>query len=384
MKEKLPSVVHLVTPYLFRTGSWVYSQLTAIRCFENTVFTQKKENLELFPLKNVYGPEDFGAMKKFSNLLYRRITGKYGLHFRPLVKAIRPILFHAHMGFEAVRWLDFVKRTGRPMITTFYGLDVSKLGRMKEWQDRYVSLFEHGALFLAEGSYLRQQLIELGCPSQKAVVQHLGVPVDQYPHKLFKTNKPNARVVVLQVATFREKKGIEYSIQAVAKALQTNPQIELRIIGKGDSPEADSAISGLIDRLQLKDHVKLLGTTSHADTIQEMLNADIFLHPSVTASDGDNEGGAPVGIIEASAIGLPVVSTYHADIPEVVHDKTTGYLVPERDADSLAERLLDLVGSPERRALFGSEGRKHVGEEYNLKTQMEKLESIYSRIGNGS
>lgn len=383
MSEKLPSVIHLVTPYLFRTGSWVYSQLTAIRGYDNTVFTQRKENLELFPLKNVFGPEDFGAAKKFSNFLYRRITGKYGLYFRPLVEAIGPRMFHAHMGFEAVRWLDFVKRTGRPMITTFYGLDVSKLGRMKEWQDRYASLFEHGTIFLAEGSYLRQQLMDLGCPAQKVVVQHLGVAVDQYPHKSFKTDETKVKVIVLQVSTFREKKGIEYSIKAVAKALRTNPQIEFRIIGSGDSPDADIAISGLIDRLHVKDHVKLLGMKSHADTIQEMLNADVFLHPSVTASDGDNEGGAPVGIIEASAIGLPVVSTYHADIPEVVHDKSTGYLVPERDADSLADRLLDLAASPQRRALFGREGRNHIEAEYNLKTQIQKLESIYSRIGNG-
>ena len=108
MDNKRSVVVHLITPYLFHTGSWVYSQLTEIRRYENVVFTQRKENIELFPLKNVYYPDDFGRPREFVNRIYRRLTDSYGLYFNKLFKTINPSLFHAHMGFEAVRWLEFV------------------------------------------------------------------------------------------------------------------------------------------------------------------------------------------------------------------------------------------------------------------------------------
>jgi colanic acid/amylovoran biosynthesis glycosyltransferase len=115
-----------------------------------------------------------------------------------------------------------------------------------------------------------------------------------------------------------------------------------------------------------------------------MSSADIFLHPSVTGQDGDNEGGAPVCIIEASAVGLPVVSTLHADIPEVVIDEQTGFLVPERNSMLLAERIIRLIENPQLRMDFGKCGRTHIFKNYNLNTQLRNLENIYSEIDSAS
>jgi colanic acid/amylovoran biosynthesis glycosyltransferase len=375
-----PCVVHLVTPYLFHTGSWIYTQLTGMHEFSNVVFTQQKENLEQFPFAQVYSPEDFGLFRRLSNRIYRRTFDRYGLYYTELAQAIRPNLFHAHMGHEGARWLSFVRNLGKPLVTTFYGLDVSKLGLLPEWRRRYRELFAYGAAFCAEGSFLKQQLVNLGCPAHKVIIQHLGIPLSLYPVKTHSPKRPGERIVILQVATFREKKGIAYSLHAIAGLKHDFPHLEFRLVGGGDDAGAEDAIQALIGNLGLADTVRLLGVRSHRETIEEMIKADLFLHPSVTASNGDNEGGAPVGIIEASACGLPVVSTVHADIPEVVVHGTTGLLAAERNVEELVQHMRWLLVHPEQWEAMGRAGRRHVEEQYNTERQIPLLEKIYATI----
>jgi len=376
----MPAIIHLITPYLFHTGSWIYSQITGILGYQNFVFTQKKENLDQFPFEKVYWPGDFSGGKQLINRVYRRFSDRYGLFFRRATDSIRPSLFHAHMGYEAARWLRFVRQTGLPLVTTFYGLDVSQLGRIPKWQRRYLNLFDYGAVFLAEGSFLKKQLIGLGCPPEKIKVQHLGVPLERYPVKSYGGINDKKKFIILQVATFREKKGIEYALQAIAALRSEHENIEFRLIGKGDTNEAELRIRKRIEALNIGDCVTLPGAKSHIETLQEMAHADILLQPSVTAADGDNEGGAPVSVIEASGIGLPVVSSFHADIPEVVKNGTTGLLAPERNVEELTKHLHNLLSHPGMMSQMGTAGRVHVEQEYNLSRQIAKLEQLYSSI----
>jgi len=99
----------------------------------------------------------------------------------------------------------------------------------------------------------------------------------------------------------------------------------------------------------------------------------------VHAADGDSEGGTPVSIIEASASGLPILSTTHCDIPEVVLDGESGYLVPERDSDALAERLIHLCKNSHLWQKMGRAGREHVEKNYDVKRQVAKLEEVYEQ-----
>jgi colanic acid/amylovoran biosynthesis glycosyltransferase len=377
MQKKMPSVVHLVTPYLFHTGPWIYSQVIGLKRFRSIVFTQRKENLDQFPFIEVYSPEDFSLIKKFFNRVYRKAFDRYGMFFDKFCETLKPQLFQAHFGFEAARWLNFLEKTGVPLVTTFYGQDVSKLGRVPKWQKRYARLFDYGVAVLAEGTHLKSQLINIGCPERKIFVQHLGVELNKYPQKPNEGKERRERTIILQVSSFREKKGIEYSLEAISRVRERIPAIEYRLIGWGDDDKSSQAVLSLIRKLRLSDCVKLLGIMRHDAMIEEMLAADIFLHPSITALDGDNEGGAPVCVIEASAMGLPIVSTIHADIPEVVIDQKSGFLAPERDSAALAEHIVNLVENPQLRAEFGRAGRRHISQEYDLGVQLEKLEEIY-------
>lgn len=376
--KKSNNIVHLITPFLFHTGPWVYSQITGVKKFTNYVFTQERKNEDQFPYSKVISADDLNIPEKYLNKQYAGRYEKYGLFFKRYLKEINPLLFHAHFGYEAVRWLNFVKRTKLPLITTFYGLDVSQLGQIESWRIKYRELFKYGTYFLAEGSYLRKQLIDLGCPAEKAIIQHLGVDVSKYPLKTDYSNQ--GKIKILQVSTFREKKGIEYSLKALSIVKNNYSDFVFNLIGAGDDSVYEEKLKTLIKELGLVNQINMMGIKTHEEMITEILNSDIFLHPSVTAQDGDNEGGAPVSLIESGALGLPVVSTFHADIPEVVLNEQTGLLVPERDPAALAEKLLLLISSPDLRQKYGTNGRRHIEENYNLNDLIKNLEQLYSTI----
>ncbi len=372
------SIAHLVTPYLFHTGSWVYNQLMGVTTFNQYIFTQRKENVKQFPFPNIVCIEDFNFFKIFINRLYLKFENNYGLFFTQQIKKNKIELVHAHMGFEACRWLKFAKKNKLPLITSFYGLDVSKLGRIDYWLKRYKYLFEYGNYFLAEGSYLKKQLINIGCPEEKIIIQKLGIPLNKYPQVEFKREK--REIKILQVSSFREKKGIEYSLKAIAILIKNFKNLKFTLIGGWDTDEDKIKIVDLINKLDINQFVELLGPKTHEETINEMINSDIFLHPSVTAKDGDNEGGAPVSIIEASAVCLPIISTFHADIPEVVLDGKSGFLVQEKNYEIIADKILELIENPDQRKNFGLFGRKHIEKNYNLDNQIKNLENIYKSL----
>jgi colanic acid/amylovoran biosynthesis glycosyltransferase len=372
------NIVHLVTPFLFHTGSWIYNQIIGLREVNQFVFTQKKENLEQYPFPNIVSAEDFNLVKRRVNELYRKITDNYGLFFITETQRYNIDMFHAHMGFEGARWLKMVIKTKKPIITSFYGQDVSKLGKQDYWLNRYKPLFEYGKFFLAEGPYLKKQLIDIGCPENKIIIQKLGIPLDQYPVKDYSAAR--GRVIILQVSTFREKKGIKYSLEAIKLLHDDKIDFEFRLIGGADNEKAYNEIKEIIFNSGIADKVKLLGMMTHSEVIKEMVSADIFLHPSITAADGDNEGGVPVGIIEASAVGLPVVSSYHADIPEVVINNVSGLLSTEKDSYQIYKNLINLINDQNRRMKFGVAAREHMIKYYNLRDQITKLIEIYKKV----
>jgi colanic acid/amylovoran biosynthesis glycosyltransferase len=152
------------------------------------------------------------------------------------------------------------------------------------------------------------------------------------------------------------------------------------IVGDGPlRPEIEAEIG----RLGLGDRVSLKGILPHASSLEILSRSAVLLHPSVTAADGDTEGGAPVAIIEAMAAGVPVVSTHHADIPEVATDGECGILANERDVAGLAEGLAALLGAPELRERMGRAGRARAEANHSLERQTQRLEEIYDRFVGG-
>jgi colanic acid/amylovoran biosynthesis glycosyltransferase len=131
--------------------------------------------------------------------------------------------------------------------------------------------------------------------------------------------------------------------------------------------------------LNIRDRVKLLGWKRQEEVVALLSGADILLAPSVTGADGDQEG-IPVVLMEALAQGVPVLSTYHSGIPELVQDGQSGFLVPERDVAALADKLGYLVQHPECWPELGRAGRRYVETYYDINKLNDQLVDLYRRL----
>lgn len=369
----MTTVIQCANPFLPLTTVWMYDQIRTLSRYRPVVITQLRQNTDLFPIADTFSAEDLSLFRKSRYRLIRKLRGTYA-GYEGWIKQVDGRLIHAHFGQEGFRCLSAKKNTCLPMVTTFYGLDVSKLPRQKLWQQRFERLFREGELFLAEGSHMAKQLVEIGCDPDKVQVHHLGVDLKTIP---FCPEKDTENPVVLTYAAFREKKGLVYALRAFAKIADAHPRAMLRMIGDGP---LRSDLESEITALGISDRVTILGFLNHSEALRELHQATVLLYPSVTAQDGDTEGGAPVGVIEALAVGTAVVSSLHADIPEVVPNETCGLLFPERDITGLAEGLDAVLASDKLRKEMANAGRRHVENEHDLMKQAEKLEVIYDGL----
>ncbi|MDJ0848755.1 MAG: glycosyltransferase [Myxococcota bacterium] len=375
-------VAHLRRVWFKRTETFLHTTITAARRTRPLLIGMERANVEAFaveaPVVELAPPGSLAA--RWNHWCATRLgrdaaAPLAGARARRALRRHGADLLHAHFGYTGVHALPLAARTGLPLVTTFYGEDVSHLGRDPSWRTRFALLFARGAAFLVEGPHMGRALVDLGCPSEKLHVQRIAIPCARYP---FRARTPGAAPVRLFFcASFREKKGLRYALEAVARARAEHPGLVFRV--GGDGPER-AEVESLVARLGLGDCTELLGFLSHQRMIEEMQAADLFLQPSVTAANGDSEGGAPTTVLEAQACGLPVLATYHADLPHVVVEGESALLAPERDVERLAANLLTLLKSPERWASMGEEGRSHVERFHDAEGEVARLEARYAAL----
>ncbi len=263
------------------------------------------------------------------------------------------------------------------MATTFHGFDLTSFLKRSR-RGIYRDLLEHGDLCLPISNHWRNRLIEIGCDPDKIVVHRMGVETGA----LGKARDGAAKgetLRLLSVARLVEKKGIRYGIEAISRVVEHYPRLEYLVAGDGP---LRSELEALAKDLGLDEKVRFLGWMNQEEVKKWMMTSDILLAPSVTGADGDQEG-IPVVLMEAMAMGLPVVSTFHSGIPELVIDGVTGLLAPERDSDGLAGKILELIRSEDLAAEMGNRGRDHVRENFDIEKLNLELEGIYQRLMNG-
>ncbi|MBE7552146.1 MAG: glycosyltransferase [Anaerolineales bacterium] len=285
-------------------------------------------------------------------------------------------IIHCHYGTIG-RWMLFLKEShisNSKLVVAFHGFDLS-LYLKKYGEQVYQELFLKGDLFLPVSERWKNRLIELGCSPQKIVVHRAGINVDCFSFNA-RRPKTDGKVQLLTVGRLVEKKGLEYAVQAVARVLKRYPNLDYMIVG--DGPLRDSLASS-IKELGLERHIQLVGWKKQEEVAVLLQEADLFLSPSVTSQDGDQEG-IPATLMEAMARGLPVLSTYHSGIPELVEDGKSGFLVPERDVEALTTKLTYLLDHPECWPEMGYAGRKYVEAHYDLNKLNDRLVHLYQQL----
>jgi colanic acid/amylovoran biosynthesis glycosyltransferase len=307
-----------------------------------------------------------------------------------ILRKRRALLIHAYFGPVGWRLLALKRKLGLPLVVTFLGDEIAPNlaswwwwwvqsgGKAPNWPERLIELLAEGDLFLVEGPYLRQRLIDFGCAPEKVQVQRIAIPVRQMPfHRMRK--RPDEKAVILFAGRFCEQKGVLYALQAAAELWLTRRDFEFRLIGDEKLTDGQYAarIYATIRDYDIQDCVRLLGFLNHGDYLREMQRSDIFLHPSIVDDNGLSEGGAPTTILEAQALGIPVVSTYHCDIPNVTVPGESAFLVPEKDGKALAQALRTLLDQRDRWEAMGRTGRLHMERYHDIEHEVDTLEDRY-------
>jgi colanic acid/amylovoran biosynthesis glycosyltransferase len=384
MEDKPLIVSQSVELWLPLTANWLYNHLSNIHQVQSIVLARKPIEPDRFPWQPLYTPGS-GGLFRF------KVSKRLGRRWQPAVfdKAIqrhRPEILHSHFGDMGWYDLPLVARYGLKHVVTFYGYDVNMLPSQDSvWRTRYQELFSHADLFLCEGPHMASCLVDLGCSENKVKVQRLGVAVNEiaFLPRVLKEGEP---LKVLIAGSFREKKGIPYALKAVGQLRNEGLDIQATVIGgsrgfKREELEREE-IEDVLKQSDLHSATRMLGFQSHKIMMEEAYRHHVFLSPSVTASDGDTEGGAPVTIIEMAASGMPVVSTRHCDIPQVILDGRTGWLAKERDVEGLVTHLRWLLEHPQEWQTFTRQGRQHIEENFDLRTQAHELGQIYQNLAN--
>jgi len=308
--------------------------------------------------------------------------GNYASSLRLLYSVIRLLeakpydIIHCQFGTFAQQGMilrDIGAIKGK-LITSFRGYDISQVVQQRGEQV-YKSLFAKGDFFLANCEYFQKRAIELGCDQRKIVVHGSGIDSSRFPFKV-RHPHPDGKIRIATTGRLIEKKGIEYSIRAVAKVSMIYHNIEYKIIGDGHLKEH---LQQLIEELNIAEKVQLLGWKNQPEIIEILDKSDIFMAPSVTAINGDQD--APVNTLkEAMLMTLPVIATRHGGIPELVQDGVSGFLVPERDADAIAKKLTVLIEHPEIWPQMGQAGRTYVESNYDINKLNDELVQIYRQV----
>lgn len=343
--------------YLPPSETFIYEELKNIKKFKPIVYTRKKMNIRRFPYRKI------------------RLLPRSARRIAYTFKRSKIKLIHARFGNAGVKLMGVRKRMRIPMLTSFHGFDLpNKRNPRKAYHRKLPRLFRTGDKFTVPSYDMMHRLIKWGCPSHKILVQYSGVDLKKF--RYYERDPKTEKIRILAVGRLHKKKGLKYLLKAFKKVHQVHPTSRLIIIGDGDERKN---LKRLRRKLRLSKYVKFCGDLHHRQIVKQLKKADIFCLPSITTKDGNHEG-IPNAIKEAMATGLPIVSTWHGGIPELVTDKEEGYLVPEKSVEGLAEKIMILIKNPALRREMGLKGRSKIERNFDSSKQVRRLESIYAEL----
>ncbi len=364
----------------------IYRQMMALKRCIPVVIAQKREQAGRYPFEPIH------IIPKPSTHFLRRFwfrqlrDAPWQISNREL-RALRRILsktdarlLHIYFGQIAVHLLPLIGAWERPSIVSFHGADVLVDMNKQAYREATRQMLNAVNLVLVRSESLRRAVVHLGCDEKKIEIQRAGIPLGEFPFR--ERNFVAAAATewrFVQAGRLIEKKGLPVTLRAFAVFLGQHPNAKLTIAGEGPLL---GQLQSLARDLNIEANVSFTGFISQEQLREIYYASHIFLHPSQTGRDGNQEG-IPNSILEAMASGLPVFATEHGGIPEAIRSGVSGGLVPERDHDKLAAALLDAAKDPGFLSQIARNGAEVVRQNFDLNSQARRLEDIYLRTIQG-
>jgi glycosyltransferase involved in cell wall biosynthesis len=359
----------------------IYRQITALKRCAPVVIAQKREQTERFPFEPVQiVPKPVTHfVRRFWFRKLRDIPWQISdSELRALLRVLNGIdarLLHIYFGQIAVHLLPLIRAWENPSIVSFHGADVTVDMNKPAYREATQQMLAAVTLVLVRSESLRRALTDLGCDPKKIELQRTGIPLQEFPFRERDSPK-NGDWRFVQAGRLIEKKGLPVTFRAFAVFLDQYPNATLTIAGEG--PLLDQ-LQKLARELNIDGRVSFTGFISQKQLRDIYYGSHIFLHPSQTGHDGNQEG-IPNSMLEAMASGLPVFATQHGGIPEAIENGMSGVLVREQDHEALAHALLNAARDPRFLSQVAGSGAEAVRKNFDLTTQAQRLEEIYLRL----
>jgi len=354
--------------------TFILSHAEALRTYRPIYAgAHRVEGLAL-PADRVVTANRGGLAGRAEEFLFRR----FGMAGR-LSQALRkfhPRLVHAHFGLSGPAGLTLADSLGVPLIVTYHGQDatITDAEARRSWRGReYLrgrqGVMRRASLIIAVSDFIRARLLEKGYPEEKVVTHRNGIDVG-----FFRPSEGQRKRVAVFVGRFVEKKGCEYLLHALGRLRQLGCPVHGVLVGDGPLKPSLERLAG-----QVGADVEFTGFLPLAEVRVWLGQASVVVVPSVTAANGDSEG-LPTVILEAQAMGTPVVATRHAGNAEGVVEGRSALLVDERDVPALADAIRFFAGDSQAVETFGSAGRSFVEANFSIARQVQGLEVLYDRV----
>src|SRR5437870_1947939 len=358
----------------------IYRQITSLRRVRPVVIAQKRENADRFPFQNIRVVKK-PALHFLRRTWFKQIADRPWQISPAEVRATERALtesnaelLHIYFGHIAMLLRPLIRQWQKPSLVSFHGADVLVDMQKPAYRRATEEMLSLVRRVLVRSDSLRQAVIDLGCAPEKIEIQRAGIPLADFPFRP-RSVPDNGQWRLLQAGRLIEKKGCKTTLRAFAKFRKEFPAVRLTIAGEG--PQL-AEFQSLARELQLAAAVDFAGFVSQEKLRELFYEAHIFLHPSETGRDGNQEG-VPNSMLEAMASGLPVFATRHGGIPEAVENNVNGILVNERDHRVLGDALIDFAKDSARHAAMGRAASESVVKNFNQKEQTRRLEEIYLR-----
>lgn len=240
---------------------------------------------------------------------------------------------YAEFGPVGVGALAACKSENVKLLVNFHGYDAFRYDVVEKYREPYKDLFDYSEKVIGVSNSMIKQLIKLGCP------QHKLVCAPCYPNPMFKNiqYEPTQKIICF-VGRFVEKKAPWLTLLAFKKVLEKDE--DAKLVMAGDGPYL-AMCKSLVRALEIT-NVSFLGSVSHEQVERLLSSAMIYAQHSITAADGDREG-TPVSVMEAMYAGIPVVSTKHEGIQDIIENNEYGLLGEEHDLQKMADSIIRLI-----------------------------------------
>lgn len=273
-------------------------------------------------------------------------------------------LVFAEYLFTGAETVAICKSLNIPMVAIALGHEIARYKLIDKYRLKYKELFDYAKCILVVSNHMKVNLKKLGCPMGKVVYTPAGPAAEFF--KIMPNFKSNT---ILAIGRFVDKKAPHLTVLAFKKVLEQVPDAKLVFAGDG---ELLSVCRDLVKVYKIEASVVFKGRINQSQQCKLLGEATVFVQHSRVADDGDSEG-TPVAILEASAASLPIVSTNHAGIPDVVKHGQTGFLVTEQDIDTMSQHIIYLLKHKAEAQALGQAGRMYVKQHFTLEQHIQTI-----------